>query len=154
MSELIEIEEYYQGTTNVREFGAIYSTKRRKFIKGFRQGDRVSGRIFYRLYPGLYVKFWYYYWGGQDPPTRISVTLFEVTKEGKVKPIKDIRIHFYSAEFLKQFPEQIRDFYNARPRYHMPPALNCEKVYSEEEHNSLLKLLEKGGVFEEGGEHE
>jgi hypothetical protein len=154
MSELIEIKGWYQGTSNITKLAAVYSTKRRKFVKGYLAGSRTHGEILYRLLPGTYVFFEYFGWWRNDPPRELTAKLIAVSKDGSVKTLAALTIRFYNAEFLAQFPEQVRDFFNARPGYHTRPSLNFEKVYDEAEHEKLINLIMQNATFVEGGEHE
>jgi hypothetical protein len=157
--ELVEFRGSWQGTTNITSLRALYSVKRRKFIKGYYQGSRPHGEILYRVLPGTYVVFDYHGWWKLDPPRRLRVEKVYIGKEGEervVKSLAAVEIKFYSkdGEFLKQFPPQVLDFFEARPGYHSYPSLSFEKVYSEEENQALLELLERGGEHVEGAEHE
>jgi hypothetical protein len=76
-----------------------------------------------------------------------------LSKEGEQTLAKAV-VMFYKSDFLKNFPPQLLDFYNAKPSYHGYPALNFEKVYSEEENKMLLEFISKGGVHLEGAECE
>jgi hypothetical protein len=157
--DLVEFRGSWQGTTNITHLRVLYSVKRRKFIKGYYQGSRPHGEILYRVLPGTYVVFDYHGWWRNDPPRQLRVEMIKLEKEGEeriVKSLGGVTIRFYSkdGEFLKQFPPQIMDFFNARPGYHSYPSLNFEKVYSEEENQALLELLERGGEYVEGAEHE
>jgi len=151
--------EFY-GLTNTSRFEALYSLKNRKFIKGYIEKPSVRGRITYRLYPGRYIRFVYDRWNKRDPPYRIHVaTIAIVCEQEKAKMTENeggyFVVEFYHKEFLNQFPPQIIDFYEARPMYHGAPSRQLfEKIYSEEEHRSLLQLLAKKMAVMEGEENE
>jgi len=55
--EYVEMRGWYQGTSNITSFSVVYSIKKRKFVKGYFSGDRVSGDILYKLFPGRYIRF-------------------------------------------------------------------------------------------------
>jgi hypothetical protein len=158
--DLVEFRGSWQGTTNITYLRALYSIKRRKFIKGFYEGSRPHGDIVYKVLPGTYVVFDYHGWWKLDPPRKITVEMVKLERgeEGSARSqrLASVVIKFYSkdGEFLKQFPPQIIDFFNARPGYHSYPSLNFEKVYSEEEERALEELLRRGGEYVEGAEHE
>jgi hypothetical protein len=157
--DLIEFRGSWQGTTNITYLRALYSVKRRKFVKGFFEGSRPRGDIVYRVLPGTYVVFDYFGWWRNDPPRQMRIEKIHLSKQGEervVKSLARVDIKFYSkdGEFLKQFPPQVVDFFNARPRYHSRPSLDFEKAYSEQENQELLALLERGGEYVEGAEHE
>jgi hypothetical protein len=157
--DLVEFRGSWQGTTNITSLRALYSIKKRKFVKGFFEGSRPHGDIVYRVLPGTYVVFDYHGWWRLDPPRQMRIEKVHLIKQGEervVKSLASVVIKFYSkdGEFLKQFPPQVLDFFNARPGYHSRPSLNFEKVYSDEENQALLRLVERGGEYVEGAEHE
>ena len=151
---LFEVRGWYQGTSNITKLAAVYSVKRRKFVKGFLKGSSTHGDIIYRLLPGTYVFFEYFYWTKADPPRTLTVKLIALGADGSMKTLAALTIRFYSADFVNQFPEQVRDFFAARPGYHSRPALNTDKVYTEEENEKLLNLIKQNAEFVEGEEHE
>ena len=154
--ELVEYKGCYQATTNIRRLRLLYSLKNRKFIKGYVSGSRTGGDIIYRLYPGRYLEFSYDYWNKADPPRKIKIRMILISGEG-IKTLSQVTIEFYSDEFLSQFPPQVIDFFEARPPgYHIKPDLAplFQKVYSEEEHDQLLKLVSTSTEIKEGEELE
>jgi hypothetical protein len=112
----------------------------------------AGGEIVYRLYPGVYIQFSYEYRSEGDPPHKISMTMFRLKGNGEREALREATVEFRSREFLEQFPEQVRDFFDARPGFHRPPTLDTAKVYGEEGHRRLVELLERGGRHAEGGE--
>jgi hypothetical protein len=154
--ELIEWVGGYQGTSNIHKLRALYSMKKRKFIKGFYKGNRVKGGIFYRVYPGRYIVFYYHSWWQNDPPREMQLSLVNINSE-KTEMIAWVRLEFYKPEFLSSFNlPQLTDFYDAVPGYHSYPSLNFEKIYSEDENNKLLKFILDNNkkTIREGEEHE
>jgi len=147
-----EVRTRYQGTADVFAYAAIYSVKSRKFVKGRYEGDEAGGEIVYRLYPGVYIQFSYEYRVEGDPWRRISMTMFRLKGNGEREALKEATIEFRDRAFLGRFPEQVRDFFDARPGYHRPPTLDAAKVYGEEEHRRLVELLEGGGRYVESEE--
>jgi hypothetical protein len=134
---------------------AFYSIKNRKFIKAYIK--KVGWEMHYRLLPGNYIRLEWEYWTKDDPPNTIYVALTKLVCKGDVGNYEDTTqtvIRFYNAEFLTQFPEQVRDFYSWRPGYHGVPSINFDKVYSEEEHQKLIELAKSGKLIIEGEENE
>jgi hypothetical protein len=154
MSELVEYRGYYCGTTNKSQLKLLYSLKNRKFIKGYVKGDRVSGDISYRVYPGTYLVLDYFYWNKADPPHSIQISMVRVSKNG-VEKLKSTSVKFYSKAVLDNMPPQLYDLYKEAPGYHTGVFLSglFEKQYTEEENTELLQLLEKQEIVE-GEEHE
>jgi len=165
MSEngLIEWAGEYQGTSNIHVLRALYSIKRRKFVKGFYAGNRVRGDIRYRIYPGRYIIFHYHSWWQQDPPRQLQLHLVDINKKEETKAIASVTViasvalEFYKPEYLGNFGiPHLVDFYDAVPGYHSYPGINFEKVYSEEENEKLLRFILSNNkkVIREGEEHE
>jgi hypothetical protein len=156
--EYVEIRGWYQGTSNITRLAAVYSVKKRKFVKGYYKGSRTHGEILYRLLPGTYVFFEYFGWWRNDPPRELTVSLFRIEKsdEGfRRVTVVTARIRFYNAEFLTGLGiPQLVDFFEARPHYHRYPSLNFEKVYSEEENEKLLSFVMSRKEIVEDEEHE
>jgi len=145
------------GLTNTASFTALYSIKRRKFIKPARINKEVATyEVAYSVYPGVYLEFEYDYWSKRYPPRRIVITTKTVGESTSRNLGSHIIINFESEEFLTQFPQQVIDFYKARPGYHGCPGWLelSNKQYSEEENEKLLTLLRRGGVITEGAEKE
>jgi hypothetical protein len=153
MSEQLEWRGSYQGTSNITALRALYSIKNRKFIKGYLDGHRGKGEIIYRLYPGTYIYLFYFGWNKSDPPHELKAELLRLEKQGE-QVLAKVVIKFYKPEFLKNFPPQLLDFYNAKPSYHGYPAINFNKVYSEEENKALLDFVNQNKEFLEGAEYE
>jgi hypothetical protein len=151
--ELIEVEGKYRGTLSIRYLKLLYSIKNRKFIKGYLRGDRVEGKVLYRIYPGTYIMFEYFYWCKNDPPRKITISKVAISKE-ETKIINQTIIKFYNDEFVKQFPQQVVDLFNARPRYHSLRMVDFNKVYSDEENQKLLQLVVENKEIIEGEEHQ
>jgi hypothetical protein len=143
----------WQGTSNITSLIALYSIKNRKFIKGYLKGYAGKGEIIYRILPGTYVYFFYFGWSKNDPPREVEVELLQISQQGK-QTLAKVVVKFYNGEFLKQFPPQLFDFYKAIPPYHGYPSLNFEKVYAEEENNTLIEFIKNQGEYIEGEEHE
>jgi hypothetical protein len=117
------------------------------------RGYAGKGDIIYKLYPGTYVYLFYFGWNKIDPPNEIKAELLQISQQCE-QTLAKVVVKFYGAEFLKQFPPQLFDFYKAIPPYHGYPSIDFNKVYSEEENKMLLELIEKGGEFIEGAEYE
>jgi hypothetical protein len=156
--EYAEIRGWYQGTSNITKLAAVYSIKRRKFVKGFYRGSRTHGDILYKLLPGTYVWFEYLGWWRNDPPRELTVELFRIVRDNegfKRKTVARTTIRFYKPEFLKSLNlPQILDFFEARPHYHSYPSLNFEKVYTEEENERLISFVSARREIVEGEEHD
>ena len=156
--EYMEMRGWYQSTSNITRLAAVYSVKRRKFVKGYIKGDRVYGDILYKLLPGTYVFFEYFGWWRNDPPREIVATLFRIvrTEEGfRRETIASSVVRFYKEEFLRGLGiPQLVDFFEARPCYHCFPTLNFDKVYTEEENNRLIEFVMAKKEVIEGEEHE
>jgi len=152
--ELVEYRGYYSGTTNKSTLKLLYSIKNRKFIKGYVKGDRVSGYIAYRVYPGTYLVLDYFYWNKADPPHSITLSLIKIDKD-KAEKLKTTEIKFYTRAILDSLPPQLHDLYKEAPGYHTGVFLSklFQKQYTEEENMALLQLLEKQEIVE-GEEHE
>jgi hypothetical protein len=133
----------------------FYSIKNRKFIRGFFKGDKVSGDILYQLYPGRYIEFDLVAWARNDPPVKIAITLFELSPNGK-KRLASAVVGFNRYDFIQnpEIPEQVKDFWAGRPRYHTRPTVSFDKVYSEQEHQKLLDFVLSKKSLIEGEEHE
>jgi len=142
----------WQATSNITALRVLYSIKNRKFIKGYLKGHAGKGEIVYKVYPGTYVYFFYFSWRGNDPPKEIKIELLHISENEQI--LSKIMIKFYDAEFLKQFPPQVFDFYKSIPLYHGRPHLDFNKNYSEEENKALLEFISKGGEITEGAEHD
>jgi len=156
--EYMELRGWYQGTSNITRLAAVYSTKKRKFVKGYYKGSRTHGDILYKLLPGTYVFFEYFGWWRNDPPREIVATLFRIvrTEEGfRRETIASSVVRFYKEEFLRGLGiPQLVDFFEARPCYHCFPTLNFDKVYTEEENNRLIEFVMAKKEVIEGEEHE
>jgi len=142
--------------SNTAFFAAVYSLKKRKFVKPASIVKVVADfTVYYRLLPGRYLLFTYSYWSKRHPPRQITVAPF-IVKDAGTQELKGVQIEFEKGEYLKTFPPQIADFFQARPGYHGRPAWLSlsEKVYTEEEHARLLELVAKGARFIEEEENE
>jgi len=157
-AEYAEVKGWYQGTSNVTRLAAVYSVKKRKFVKGYYKGSRTHGDVLYRLLPGTYIFFEYLGWWRNDPPRELTVRLFRIVKDAegfKRVTIASACIRFYKDEFLKSLGiPQLTDFYEARPYYHSFPTLNFDKVYTEEENNKLIEFVMERKELVEGAERE
>jgi hypothetical protein len=157
-AEYLEMRGWYQGTSNITKLAAIYSVKRRKFVKGYYKGSRTHGEILYRLLPGTYVFFEYFSWWRNDPPRELTLTLFRIEKDAegfRRVVLATSTVKFYNPEFLVGLGiPQLVDFFDARSHYHAYPTLNFEKIYSEEENEKLLNFVMSGKELVEGEEHE
>jgi len=143
--------------SNTAYFAAIYSPKRRKFVRPASIVKVCADyKVLYRLYPASYILFRYSYWSKRYPPRRITVAPLLVQADGSVAELGGVEVEFERGEFLQRFPPQLADFFDARPGYHGRPAWLSlsEKVYSEEENNRLLELLLTKKRFVEGEENE
>jgi hypothetical protein len=152
---LCERSERFGRFTNTGRLYLFYSLKNRKFIKGYVK--KVGWEILYRLTPGMYIRMSWEYWNKQDPPHVITVYLGKLECQGNNAVFRfesAAQIKFYNAEFLIQFPEQIRDLYMWRPGYHGVPSVNFDKIYSEEEHRRLIEFIRSNKLIIEGEENE
>jgi hypothetical protein len=155
--ELIEWAGVYQGTSNIHKLRALYSMKKRKFIKGFYAGNRVHGDIRYKVFPGRYIVFYYHSWWQNDPPRQLQLSLVDIKDKDKTNIIAWVRLEFYKPEVLSSFNlPQLTDFYDAVPGYHSYPRINFEKVYSEEDNDKLIRFILDNNkkIIREGEEHE
>ena len=152
---LCEHTERFGQFTNTGRLYLIYSLKNRKFVKGLIR--KVGWEISYRLMPGMYIRLTWDYWTKSDPPNTITAYLVKLEcreNRATLSTISVTQIKFYNAEFLTQFPEQIRDLYSWRPGYHGTPSADFNKVYSEEEHQRLIEFIKSGKLIIEGEENE
>jgi len=143
--------------SNTAHVAAIYSLKKRKFVKPAAIMKVCADyTVKYRLLPGHYLLFRYSYWSKRHPPRRITVAPFLVQCDSNTRKLEGVQIEFEKGEYLKTFPPQVTDFFQARPGYHGRPAwlALAEKVYTEEEHGRLLEMVAKGGQYIEGEENE
>jgi len=130
MSEqIIEWCGSWQATSNITAQRVLYSIKNRKFIKGYLRGCGGRGDIIYKIYPGVYIYFFYFGWRGNDPPREVKIELLKIEKQGEQILSKTV-IKFYDTEFIKQFPPQLYDFVKSIPLYHGRPHLDFDKVYT------------------------
>jgi len=142
----------WQATSNIVALRALYSPKNRKFIKGYLKGCGGRGDIIYRLYPGTYIYFFYFFWNKNDPPKEIKIELLQISQGEQI--LSKVVLKFYSQDFLKSFPPQLYDFVQSIPSYHGRPHFDFNKNYSEQENKALLELISKGGEITEGAEHD
>jgi len=156
--EVVEISfERCGAFTNTVYFAAIYSLKKRKFVKPASIVKICADyTVKYRLLPGRYLLFRYSYWSKRYPPRRIAVAPLLVQGDGSTVELGGVEVGFEKGEFLQRFPPQLTDFFKARPAYHGRPAWLslAERVYTEEENNRLLELLLTKRRFVEGEENE
>jgi len=152
---LIQVEGSYHGTTNITSLSLFYSLHRAKFIRGRFEGDRVAGKILYRLLPGRYVQFNYLSWWKKDPPEEITLTLISLSEEGQ-EALESATIKFRHASFIDrpEIPQQVRVFFAARPGYHSYPGPDFERVFTEEENTALLRFIQQEKTLLEGEEVE
>jgi hypothetical protein len=149
----VEFKGSWQGTSNITSLRVLYSIKNRKFIKGYYKGCRGKGEIIYRLLPGTYIYFFYFGWGKTDPPNEIKAEILRLSEQG-LQTISKAIIKFYNSSFLQNFPPQLLDLYKAKPSYHGYPTISFDKIYSFEENNALIELINRAGEYIEGDEHE
>jgi len=156
--QIVEISfERCGAFTNTAHYVALYSIKRRKFIRPAAIVKVCADfTVKYRVLPGHYLLFRYSYWSKRHPPRRITVAPFAVKDANSTQELKGLQIEFEREEYLKMFPPQVADFFRARPGYHGRPAwlALAEKEYTEEEHARLLELITRGARFTEGEENE
>jgi len=151
--DLVEWRGTYQGTSNITALTALYSIKNRKFVKGYIKGCGGRGDIIYKVYPGVYVYFFYFSWSKCDPPREVKIELLRLEKQGEQTLSKAV-IKFYNSDFLKSFPPQLLDFVKFVPSYHGYPSIDFNKIYSNEENKALLELINQGVEITEGAEHD
>jgi len=156
-NKLCTVYGEYQGTTHIRKLFLFFSLKKRKFIKpSQRIGDRVSGNYTYRLYPGIYVLIGYRKASNEQPPRSITAQLINIDNNCNVNYGKAVVITFENFEWLdkQDIPQMLKDIANWAPNYHSLPSPDFDKIYSEEDVQKLLDMIEKELTISEGEEHE
>ena len=142
MAELEVVERHYPCTsyTNIYEVTLLFSIRKRKFVKPVMLKHL---KVFYKILAGKYIMFNSLGRRYINDYT-IDIYLVEITKD-ETKIIKGIEIHASKENddfsVVNNNPI-IVDFISAiPPRYHGYPSIDFDKVYSEEDVNYLLNLL-------------
>ena len=155
--KLCEISTSYQGTTHIRRVEAIFSLKKNKFIKPIRrEGDRVTGRYIYELYPGKYVLLGYRYVAKETPSRQLYAQYISVNHDCTVHYSQSTIIMFENDDWLmnQAIPQILKDLYAWRPQYHSEPSIDFNKVYALGEVVALTKMIDGKVRLVEGEEHE
>ena len=150
---LCNVTGSYRGTSNIKRLELVFSLKKRKFVKPTsREGDRVEGVYRYTLLPGRYVVIGCKYWSKEDPPFTIYAYLLEITNSCRTAYGKSLEIRFNSDTWLasQQIPQMLRDIYAWLPGYHSLPNPDFNKVYTEDDVNALLRMIENETKLVEG----
>jgi len=154
------IETEYVATWNYRALEAFYSLRSRKFIRGRYVGLGLCGKILYKLYEGMYIRFT---GGGSlrlDSQSRIDVCLVRVSCQDNKTSIEEVAcavVEYESPWWLKtsvMIPRQVFDFFEALPSYRCYPRLDTYRVYSLGQHIELLKFIQSGKRVREEREDE
>lgn len=152
--QYIELEYEWAELTNTGRGGAIFSLKRRKFIKPYIWG-RASVHFKYVLLPGVYIELIWSWWNKRRPPHRIYARLIKLYFENDKMKKEILGEATFTISPDYEFKNEIlRDFFLGRPSYHTPPRLNFDKVYSEKDTEELVELIKRNYEFIEGLEHE
>ncbi|MEM4452446.1 MAG: hypothetical protein QW182_04490 [Thermosphaera sp.] len=150
----IELEYEWAHLNNTGRGGAVFSLKRRKFVRPYIWG-RATTYFRYKLLPGMYVELIWGWWNKMKPSHRIYARLIKLYFENGRARKEVLREATFIVDADYEFKNEIlRDFFMARPGYHAPPKFNFEKVYEEKEVKELIELIEKNYEFIEGLEHE
>jgi hypothetical protein len=155
--KLCEVVTGYQGTTHVRKVETIFSLKRNKFIRPMKiEGDSVTGRYMYELYPGKYVLVGYKYVAQEYPSRQLYAQYISVNSNCTVQYGQSSIVIFESGDWLmnQAIPQILKDIFNWRPQYHIRPAIDFDKVYPLGEVVALIKMIDGKVRIVEGEEHE
>ena len=151
--DLVVFNGAYQGTTNIRDLKLLYSVKKNKFVAPFKvHGDRVSGDIEYRLFPGTYVVFDLH----EHRSNELTISLVKLSKDTEVQVIKSVVVYFSNESYLDNSKVTF-DFVNSVPGYHFTRHEGLfKKLYTDQDTQVLLEFLDKynGKEFAEGAETE
>ena len=148
-SETLEVvERDYECTsyTNIYNVTLLFSIKKRKFIKPVMLKHL---KAFYKILPGRYVMFTS---AGRrySDDYKINIYLVEITKH-ETKSLKHLGIYASKKnDDLSVINNNaiIADFISAiPPRYHGYPPIDFDKVYTEEDVNYLLSLLNQEKII-------
>jgi len=142
INELEVVERHYPNTSysSTYEVTLLFSIRKRKFVKPVLKKHL---QLYYRILVGKYIMF--NSWGYRDANDYvINIFLVEITRD-ETKIIKGIEIHASKKDdnfsVVNNNPI-ISDFISAiPPYYHAYPPVNYDKIYSEEDVNYLLNLL-------------
>jgi hypothetical protein len=155
--KLCEVATGYQGTTHIRKVEAIFSLKKNKFIKPMKiEGDSVTGRYVYELYPGKYILLGYRYVARETPSRQLYAQYISVNHDCSVVYGQSTVILFETDEWLmnQAIPQILKDLYVWRPQYHSKPSIDFNKVYPLGEVVALVKMIDGKVRIVEGEEHE
>jgi len=155
--KLCEVVTGYQGTTNVRKVEAVFSLKKNKFIRPIKiEGDSVTGRYMYELYPGKYVLVGYRYVAQEYPSRQLYAQYISINHNCTVHYEQSSIVIFESGDWLmnQSIPQMLKDLFNWRPQYHIRPAIDFNKVYPLGEVAALTKMIDSKVRLVEGEEHE
>jgi len=155
--KLCEVVTGYQGTTHVRKVEAVFSLKKDKFIRPMKiEGDSVTGRYVYELYPGKYVLVGYKYVARETPSRQLYAQYISINHDCSVVYGQSMVILFETEGWLmhQAIPQMLKDLFNWRPQYHIRPAIDFDKVYALGEVVALIKMIDGKVRMTEGEEHE
>jgi len=155
--KLCEVVTGYQGTTHVRKVEAVFSLKKDKFIRPMKiEGDSVTGRYVYELYPGKYVLVGYKYVARETPSRQLYAQYISINHDCSVVYGQSMVILFETEGWLmhQAIPQMLKDLFNWRPQYHIRPAIDFDKVYALGETVALIKMIDDKVRIVEGEEHE
>jgi hypothetical protein len=151
------ITEYEWGRwTNTGCGGAYFSIKQRKFIRPFVKWG-ANTYFKYKLLPGKYILLIWAYWSRDDPPHVIDASLVQIQPSpyGGLEQKTLASSKWNISKDYKFENEILNDFFSFRvTSYHGTPSPNFDKIYSQEQVDQLLELIQKQIVFTEGEEME
>lgn len=141
--------EWFRGT-NTGHGEAIFSIKRRKFVKPTVYWGAVT-KFYYTLLRGRYIRLRWSWWNKREPEHRIYVAIIDIDGD----KVETIREGAFAVNSNYDFENEIlSDFFNARPSYHGRPAIDFNKVYTEEQVKQLIEFAENAIKIVEGQEYE
>jgi hypothetical protein len=111
--KLCEVATGYQGTTHIRKVEAIFSLKKNKFIKPMKiEGDSVTGRYVYELYPGKYILLGYRYVARETPSRQLYAQYISVNHDCSVVYGQSTVILFETEEWLmnQAIPQMLKGY--------------------------------------------
>jgi hypothetical protein len=135
---------------------AYFSIKLRKFIQPFVKRELFT-EFRYKLLPGEYILLKWSRWCKEKPPYMICATLVQIqpSQHGRMKQRTISTARWRITGNYKFSNPILADFFSARiTKYPGWPSLNFNKVYSEEDVEQLIQLIQSGVNFTEGEETE
>ncbi len=162
---------HYYGTTKQRGLmGVFFSIKNKKFIRPVNRtpgSNRVEGYYLYKIFPGIYILFDYWYWHSSSTLkiSKVSVTSPDnpdpdvdspnklragdlTTLEKVTLKTEEARSKLLEISELKEFPgliEIVRNFLDHIPGYHTGVDMYTlsNVIYDDTTVNGLLEFLKK-----------